>query len=93
MSRTMSLAAGCSIRGQARRRLTRNSPPCCNTAPADLTWRRQEVNAIAGGFAPRAFKRTVELNHSAQGQQIKTEVPLDYPLRPGDTVLVKERWF
>jgi polysaccharide biosynthesis/export protein len=53
----------------------------------------EKAIAIAGGFAPRAFKRTVELNHSAQGQQIKTEVPLDYPLRPGDTVLVKERWF
>ena len=45
--------------------------------------------AIAGGFAPRAFKQTVELTHGA----IKSEVPLNYPLRPGDTVLVKERWF
>jgi polysaccharide export outer membrane protein len=58
---------------------------------ADMTV--EKAIAIAGGFAPRALKRTVELTHSAQGQQIKTEVPLDYPLRPGDTVLVKERWF
>jgi len=58
---------------------------------ADMTV--EKAIAIAGGFAPRAFKRTVELTHSAQGQQIKSEVPLGYPLRPGDTVLVKERWF
>ena len=53
----------------------------------------EKAIAIAGGFAPRAFKQTVELTHNVQGQQIKTEVPLGYPLRPGDTVLVKERWF
>jgi polysaccharide export outer membrane protein len=53
----------------------------------------EKAIAIAGGFAPRAFKQTVELTHNAQGQQIKTDVPLGYPVRPGDTVLVKERWF
>jgi polysaccharide export outer membrane protein len=49
--------------------------------------------AIAGGFAPRAFKKTVELTRRAGGQQTHSEVPLDYPVRPGDTILVKERWF
>jgi len=49
--------------------------------------------AIAGGFAPRAFKTTVELTRKTGGQQIRTEVPLEYPVRPGDTILVKERWF
>jgi polysaccharide export outer membrane protein len=58
---------------------------------ADMTV--EKAIAIAGGFAPRAFKQTVELTHNAQGRQIKSEVPLGYPLRPGDTVLVKERWF
>jgi polysaccharide export outer membrane protein len=53
----------------------------------------EKAIAIAGGFAPRANKKTVELTRSAPGQQIKTEVPLGYPVRPGDTVLVKERWF
>jgi polysaccharide export outer membrane protein len=47
--------------------------------------------AIAGGFAPRAFKKTVELTRKGGGQH--TEVPLDYPVRPGDTIVVKERWF
>ena len=53
----------------------------------------EKAVAIAGGFAPRANKRTVELTRSAPGQQIKSDVPLTYPLRPGDTVVVKERWF
>ncbi len=49
--------------------------------------------AIAGGFAPRASKSKVELTRNAGGQQIHGDVPLNYPLRPGDTVVVKERWF
>jgi polysaccharide export outer membrane protein len=58
---------------------------------ADMTV--EKAIAIAGGFAPRAYKSTVELTRSAPGDQSKSEVPLNYPLRPGDTVLVKERWF
>jgi protein involved in polysaccharide export with SLBB domain len=49
--------------------------------------------AIAGGFAPRAYKKTVKLTRKVHGEQIGTEVPLDYPVRPGDTILVTERWF
>jgi polysaccharide export outer membrane protein len=49
--------------------------------------------AIAGGFAPRAAKKTVELTRKSGGQRVHTEVPLDYPIRPGDTIVVKERWF
>jgi polysaccharide export outer membrane protein len=49
--------------------------------------------AIAGGFAPRAAKTTVELTRNAPGQRMHGEVPLGFSLRPGDTILVKERWF
>ena len=49
--------------------------------------------AIAGGFSPRAKKGTVELTRNMGGQQIHQQVPLGYPLRPGDTVVVGERWF
>jgi polysaccharide export outer membrane protein len=49
--------------------------------------------AIAGGFAPRALKTTVELTRKIGGQLVRSQVPLDYPVRPGDTILVKERWF
>jgi Polysaccharide biosynthesis/export protein/SLBB domain len=49
--------------------------------------------AVAGGFSPRAKKQMVQLTRNAGGQQFKGDVPLDYPLRPGDTIVVKERWF
>ena len=49
--------------------------------------------AIAGGFAPRASKGKVEITRNAPGQQFHGEVPLSFMLRPGDTVVVKERWF
>jgi polysaccharide biosynthesis/export protein len=49
--------------------------------------------AIAGGFGPRASRQSVVLIRSINGQQIRTAVPLSYPLRPGDTINVQERWF
>lgn len=49
--------------------------------------------AIAGGFGARAAKKTVELTRNAPGQQMRGNVPLNYPLLPGDTIVVKERWF
>jgi protein involved in polysaccharide export with SLBB domain len=49
--------------------------------------------AVAGGFSPRAKKGAVELTRNAAGQHFRGEVPLNYPLQPGDTVVVKERWF
>jgi len=49
--------------------------------------------AIAGGFSPRADKREVILTHNSPGPPFRGPVPLNYPVRPGDTVLVKERWF
>ena len=58
---------------------------------ADMTV--EKAIAIAGGFAPRAAKSTVEITRNAPGQSFRGQVPLSYPLSPGDTVLVKERWF
>ena len=49
--------------------------------------------AIAGGFAPRANKSKAEITRNAPGQQIHGDVPLAFPLRPRDTIVVKERWF
>jgi polysaccharide export outer membrane protein len=49
--------------------------------------------AIAGGFAPRASKSTVKVTRNLPGQQFSGDVPLNFELKPGDTVLVKERWF
>lgn len=49
--------------------------------------------AIAGGFGPRASKKTVELTRNSPTQRMRGSVPLNYPLQPGDTIVVKERWF
>lgn len=49
--------------------------------------------AVAGGFGPRASKSKVQLTRNVPGQQMRAEVPLNFPLRPGDTLVVKERWF
>jgi polysaccharide export outer membrane protein len=49
--------------------------------------------AIAGGFTPRAEKKTVEVSRSTDGQLYRGKVPLAFQIRPGDTVLVRERWF
>ena len=49
--------------------------------------------AIAGGFTPRASKDKVIIVRKVQGQPMRLSLPLRYPLRPGDTIEVSERWF
>ena len=49
--------------------------------------------AIAGGFTPRALRRSVIVNCNDYGRPVRMAVPLTFPLRPGDTVNVQERWF
>ncbi len=49
--------------------------------------------AIAGGFSARAVKNRVELTRRVGDRVYKAEVPVSYPIRPGDTVTVEERWF
>jgi len=47
--------------------------------------------AIAGGFTPRALRRSVIVNRINYGHPVR--MALTFPLRPGDTVNVQERWF
>jgi polysaccharide biosynthesis/export protein len=49
--------------------------------------------AIAGGFTPRAWKKTVEVSRPQHGELYRAKVPLPFPVRPGDTIVVSERWF
>jgi polysaccharide biosynthesis/export protein len=49
--------------------------------------------AIAGGFSPRAQKSGVQLTRNLNGQPIGNNVPLNFMVRPGDTITVGERWF
>jgi polysaccharide export outer membrane protein len=49
--------------------------------------------AIAGGFTPRASKETVTVTRSRNGAPARFALPINYPLQPGDTITVGERWF
>jgi len=49
--------------------------------------------AIAGGFTPRAYRKSLVVNRTINGRPMRMAVPLTFPLRPGDTVNVQERWF
>jgi protein involved in polysaccharide export with SLBB domain len=49
--------------------------------------------AIAGGFSPRADRSKVAVTRTAGGLTNRAAVGLAYPLRPGDTIRVGERWF
>lgn len=49
--------------------------------------------AIAGGFAPRANKGDILLARNFNGEVMRVRVLPDMPLRPGDTLTVRERWF
>jgi polysaccharide biosynthesis/export protein len=49
--------------------------------------------AIAGGFTPRAFRRNLVVDRLVAGRIVRMSVPPSFPLRPGDTVNVQERWF
>ena len=53
----------------------------------------QTAVAIAGGFTPRAQRSYAEVTRrTARGNQT-AEVPITYAVRPGDTIVIKERWF
>ncbi len=49
--------------------------------------------AIAGGFSPRAYKYRIKLTRHLDGESARGLVPPSYPVRPGDTINVTERWF
>lgn len=53
----------------------------------------QTAVAIAGGFTPRGDRSTAEITRAFEGRLITAVVPITYPLQPGDTVVIKERWF
>jgi polysaccharide biosynthesis/export protein len=53
----------------------------------------QTAIAIAGGFQPRANRHYAEITRMMNGETISGRVPLDAPVRPGDTITVRERYF
>jgi polysaccharide biosynthesis/export protein len=53
----------------------------------------QTAVAIAGGFQPRADRYVAEVTRSINGEVVSGKVPLDTPVRPGDTITIRERFF
>ena len=53
----------------------------------------QTAVAIAGGFGPRAARSYAEVTRTVNGDLVTVNVPVTTPIRPGDTVVVKERFF
>jgi polysaccharide export outer membrane protein len=49
--------------------------------------------AVAGGLVARADAGNVTLSRTFDGQTTRASVEPTYPLQPGDTVRVAERWF
>ena len=49
--------------------------------------------AVAGGYTPRANKYEVDLTRVVDGHPVTASVPVDQPVKPGDTIFVRERFF
>jgi polysaccharide export outer membrane protein len=53
----------------------------------------QSAVAIAGGFSYRASQSSVHITRKIGGRLVELDVPSNAPVRPGDTILVNERYF
>ena len=53
----------------------------------------QTAIAIAGGFTPRAQQRYVDITRQLNGKILTGHVSLTSPVRPGDTIYIRERLF
>ncbi len=49
--------------------------------------------STAGGFSDTADRNRVIVYRPQGGQMVKGAVDLDFPIYPGDTIVVSERWF
>ncbi|MCV0428039.1 MAG: polysaccharide export protein [Roseibium sp.] len=53
----------------------------------------QNAIATAGGFSLRAQQADVDITRQINGEILNGRVPISDPLRPGDTVYVRERYY
>lgn len=53
----------------------------------------QTAVAIAGGFTPRALRTSAEITRQTAQGPVSAKVPVTYAVRPGDTIVIGERWF
>jgi polysaccharide biosynthesis/export protein len=67
-----------------------------STSPANIPMSRRwqwRLRAIAEGYTERAKQRMVRLTRRFGGVMSTVMVPTDYPVQPGDTIYVLERFF
>jgi polysaccharide export outer membrane protein len=53
----------------------------------------EKAVAVAGGFTPRAYRWDIEIERPVAGGVARQAVPPVERVRPGDTIVVRERWF
>jgi polysaccharide biosynthesis/export protein len=53
----------------------------------------QTAVAIAGGFTARAVRDSASVTRNQAGEPQSATVPVNYAVRPGDTIVIAERWF
>jgi polysaccharide export outer membrane protein len=53
----------------------------------------QTAVAIAGGFSPRGEREQADLTRTVRGELTTATVPITFPVLPGDTIVIRERWF
>jgi polysaccharide export outer membrane protein len=67
------------------------------TAPGQYAYVPQmtveKAVAVAGGFTPRAYRWDIEIERPVAGGVVRQAVPPIERVRPGDTIMVRERWF
>jgi polysaccharide export outer membrane protein len=49
--------------------------------------------ATAGGFTPTADRNQVTVYRRQGDKMGRSPVPMDFPIAPGDTLVISERWF
>jgi polysaccharide export outer membrane protein len=67
------------------------------TAPGQYAYVPQmtveKAVAVAGGFTPRAYRSDIEIERPVAGGVVRQAVAPIERVRPGDTIVVRERWF
>ena len=53
----------------------------------------EKAIAVAGGYTARAQRYGAVVARVVRGQLMHEAVPLSFPVRPGDTITIEERWF
>ncbi|MGA2044948.1 MAG: polysaccharide biosynthesis/export family protein [Roseiarcus sp.] len=53
----------------------------------------QNAIAVAGGYTPRGSHSDVDITRVLDGRPITFAAPPNFPVRPGDTIAVRERFF